>query len=337
MSESPQHLAIRRRNDYISFDSHNSARQTNRVNFSPKKCWICLSIFELDDNEYNLIQNYFFNQNLDYIVSYNSNDDNKINKIRLISIANKFILSICKCRKKLAHIDCFNNYIDTKQNGNINIDIYCSQCNFKYEFDYPFNCLSLKLFDFVDQVLYCSSSFMTICLCASSSYWCCLTYGVITVFQIYGYKNGFKLLNDSNSLFMFGLLPTIPIALVASRFVPISNLIDRLLPTYSITELSRKINENGYDQNSEDEDEKEDEKFMSKIRLVVGGLLLPTVAISIDRLFLSRLNLINSALIRTAISGAIFVSVKNVLKTLCLRKKIWQQMNRDIKNYFACD
>lgn len=71
--------------------------------------------------------------------------------------------------------------------------------------------------------------------------------------------------------------------------------------TYSITELSRKINENSFGQTPEDEDEKEDAKFLSKIRLVIGGLLLPTIAISIDKLILNRLNLVNSAFIRVAI------------------------------------
>ncbi|CAF0746702.1 unnamed protein product [Brachionus calyciflorus] len=344
MSENQQQIIINRQNgntillnDSHSTQNQNTSINTTRVHFSPKKCWICTNIFELEEIEYNLIQSFYFNQNLDYIVSYNSTNDNKINKIRLISILNKFILSICKCKKKLAHIECFNNYIDAKQNGNIAIDIYCSQCNFKYEFDYPFNGLNLKFFDIFDQVLYCSSSIMTICLCVASSYWCCLTYGVITVLQINGYKEGFRILNTSSNFSMFGLLPTIPIALVAFRFIPVSGLIDKLLPTYSITELSRKINENGYDQLPEDDDEKEDAKFMSKIRLVVGGLLLPTIAISVDKFFLSRLNLVNSVLVRTTISGIIFIGAKNLVKTLSKRKKIWQQMNRDIRNYVPCD
>jgi hypothetical protein len=59
---------------------------------------------------------------------------------------NKFVLSVCKCRKKLSHLNCFNNYIDMKQNGDVNIEILCSKCNFKYEFEYPYNSLYLSFF-----------------------------------------------------------------------------------------------------------------------------------------------------------------------------------------------
>jgi hypothetical protein len=65
--------------------------------------------------------------------------DGNYDLIMLKTLMNKYVLSACKCRKKLAHKTCFNNYIDLKQNGNINMKIFCSQCNYKYEFDYPYN------------------------------------------------------------------------------------------------------------------------------------------------------------------------------------------------------
>lgn len=133
-------------------------QQRNVINFSPKKCWICLEIFQLDDPDCKLIQKYFclsssssVPANLDelganatsrnnrLLLSSNLSGNKLIKKIRLVIINNKIVLTVCKCRKKLAHLNCFNNYIDLKQKGNINIDIYCSQCNYKYEFDYPYN------------------------------------------------------------------------------------------------------------------------------------------------------------------------------------------------------
>lgn len=61
------------------------------------------------------------------------------NYIELSVLFDQFVLSICKCRKKLAHKHCFNNYIDSKQNGNVNIQVACAQCNLKYDFIYPYN------------------------------------------------------------------------------------------------------------------------------------------------------------------------------------------------------
>lgn len=72
---------------------------------------------------------------------------------------------------------------------------------------------------------------------------------------------------------------------------------------YPMIQLNRKMSEhvNSNDSSEQDEDEKEDAKFVSTIRLVVGGLLLPTVAIALDKLILSRLNVIQSTLLRTSI------------------------------------
>ena len=126
----------------------------HRINlYSIKKCWVCLAGLEFEDNEFSIIQQYFIDQNLLYINSGNGEigsepvpqSPNK-NLIKLKLFMNKFILSVCKCRRKLAHKKCFSNYIDLKQNGNINVDILCSQCNYKYEFDYPYNSKYFHLF-----------------------------------------------------------------------------------------------------------------------------------------------------------------------------------------------
>lgn len=119
--------------------------------FAKKKCWICLRILEFKDiNEYMSIKKYFTNEysysSLKEISSETVSGTSKLvpvepkqNLVKLIKLKENFILSICKCRKKLAHLTCFNGYIDRKQNGNISVDIYCVQCNYKYEFDYPYN------------------------------------------------------------------------------------------------------------------------------------------------------------------------------------------------------
>ena len=121
--------------------------------FSIKKCWICLAELDLDETEQLTIQKYFIEKNLYFLTSSYSSSSNcassssrtnyasklQSNFIQLKLFMDKFVLSVCKCRKKLAHITCFNNYIDMKQNGNINVDIVCSKCNFKYEFEYPYN------------------------------------------------------------------------------------------------------------------------------------------------------------------------------------------------------
>ena len=136
----------------LSQSRHSQVICRNRFNFlSIKKCWICLADLALDANEQLTIQNYFIEKNLYLWSTCNFNNNNKIqsNFIQLKLFMNKFVLSVCKCRKKLSHLNCFNNYIDMKQNGDVNIEILCSKCNFKYEFEYPYNSLYLSFFSTV--------------------------------------------------------------------------------------------------------------------------------------------------------------------------------------------
>jgi len=116
--------------------SHNFSRLFSQkpLNVRAKKCWICLSNIDLDLNEQLTIQKYFFEENI-YFLS----DHNRIKTIHIKIFKRKFLLSVCKCRKKLAHLNCFEEFIDLKQNGDINVDIVCPQCNYKYVFDYPYN------------------------------------------------------------------------------------------------------------------------------------------------------------------------------------------------------
>jgi hypothetical protein len=160
-------MSINIENQQISNLSNRPQVGRARFNFlSIKKCWICLADLALDANEQLTIQNYFIEKNLYLLSTVNFNNNNKMqsNFIQLKMFMNKFVLSVCKCRKKLvvycskknspfknnlfcfyiqylrlAHLACFDNYIDLKQNGDVNVEILCSKCNFKYEFEYPYN------------------------------------------------------------------------------------------------------------------------------------------------------------------------------------------------------
>ncbi len=101
-----------------------------------RKCWICLTVVELEVSELSVLRDLFLAKSL-----YSSQAVTKEtqNFVQLRLLFNKIILSACKCRRKLAHQSCFNAYIDIRQNGNINIPVTCAQCNLKYEFFYPYN------------------------------------------------------------------------------------------------------------------------------------------------------------------------------------------------------
>ena len=65
----------------------------------------------------------------------------------------------------------------------------------------------------------------------------------------------------------------------------------------------------------QDEDEKDDARFLSQIRQVVGGLLLPSISVSIEKLILRHIlpldNYNGSAIIRTIIVNAFLRIILN--------------------------
>jgi hypothetical protein len=146
-SDPSQLISHNHRGQYVNRDmdvdlNDRAHRLTNHNRFLNKKCWICLATLEFDNEDRIRIQKFFNDQNSLFLLkkppTYSNFDDNQ-NSIKLRLFKDKYVLSACKCRKKLAHKTCFNNYIDLKQNGNVKVDIFCSQCNYKYEFHYEYN------------------------------------------------------------------------------------------------------------------------------------------------------------------------------------------------------
>jgi hypothetical protein len=156
------------------------------------------------------------------------------------------------------------------------------------------------------------------------------------------------MLKYSNKALILCALPLLPVALATSRFISWHDYLIRLFRKkngplnlfghffstiqfivfsfYLIKaaylrrrneEMKRKLSHNVTD---EEEEEQEDAQFLATIRLILGGLLLPTMAISIDRFILFRFNIFpKSTLVRT-----IFVSFNyhfNILKHCLLLLK----------------
>jgi hypothetical protein len=156
---------VNRNMDDIAYFNDRAYRLTNHNRFLKKKCWVCLATLEFDDEDRIRIHKFFNDQNNIFLLknptasiinnnnNINSNNneatlsDNQ-NRIKLRLYKDKYVLSACKCRKKLAHKTCFNNYIDIKQNGNVKVDIFCSQCNYRYEFHYEYNSNYTPIFNF---------------------------------------------------------------------------------------------------------------------------------------------------------------------------------------------
>jgi hypothetical protein len=156
---------------------------------------------------------------------------------------------------------------------------------------------------------------------------------VLTAFQIYGYDRALSILTSSNKIILSLVLPLVPTGLVASRFVCWQDYFINLFPDYfyqrSSIQTQKQSGGGGNDA------QKDAAKFLATIRQIVGGLLLPTIAVSIDQLLLRHILPLNSScvMLRTIIAGIAYTSIKGLTKIFLVQKKNWQQANREIQDY----
>lgn len=302
---------------------------------SARKCWICLAMIELDMSEIRILRDLFLAKSL-----YNEQKTTE-NFVQLRPLFNKIVLSACKCRKKLAHESCFSNYIDLRQNGNVKIQVACPQCHLKYEFSYPYNGVVLQTFDLIDQFLNMGSSVFTVGSLIVASYWCSFSFGLLTILQIYGNEQGAQLVKNSNIFVSAVLLPVIPIFLVLSRCIPWYSILEKAISSWSLfkvkpcTQKYQEVDDERYSYDeSTDDDSQENSILLKKIRLVVGGLTLPTIAVCIDKLILTMVGSRSSpSIVRTSLIGLAFVGVKGIAKMVYKQKKSWEEENKSIQDY----
>lgn len=314
---------------------------------STRKCWICLTMVELDKNEVEVLRDLFLAKNL----YTNLQTKTKENFVQLKLLFNKIVLSACKCRKKLAHETCFNKYVDIRQNGNVNINMACPQCNLKYDFFYPyFNGKLMQIFDFIDQFLNMTSTILTASALFAAVYWCSLSYGLLTMLQIYGNEKGTSIVKNSSIFVTATMLPIIPITLVLCRFIPWENTIEKIFPycfQYKSNFYQKKYqlesDEQIYERNTEindyDDETQENLNLIKRVRLVVGGLALPSIAAILDKLIFGIIHSTSissnsiSIILRTTTVGLIFVGIKGICKMVYSQKKSWEEENKTIQNY----
>ncbi len=106
---------------------------------------------------------------------------------------------------------------------------------------------------------------------------------------------------------------------------------------HQLEEMENQLRNTDGDDDDEDDELKTDDRFLLNLRRVVGGLLIPSIAISLDKIVLHRLNLSKSPLVRTAFAMFGFLGVKSALKLFLLQKKLTQESKRDILDYVKAE
>ncbi|CAH8555394.1 unnamed protein product [Schistosoma rodhaini] len=161
------------------------------VNVSPfmpkedKTCWICLSS-EVDGNSANLWSR------------------------------------PCRCRGALkwVHQTCLQRWISEQQHsrGESN-SISCQICNTPYIIVYPDCGFFYNFLQSVDQITRSLSFVLTGGIIFGSFYWSAVTYGAVTVMQVYGHRQGLQAMRLTDPPLLLLGLPTIPLCLVLAKAV----------------------------------------------------------------------------------------------------------------------
>lgn len=81
----------------------------------------------------------------------------------------------------------------------------------------------------VDTLVRRVSPLLTAGLIVGSLYWTAVTYGAITILQVVGYHEGFKLMDETDPLLLLVALPAIPVTLVLSRMIRWEELVLKLI------------------------------------------------------------------------------------------------------------
>ncbi|EDW27597.1 GL20188 [Drosophila persimilis] len=124
----------------------------------------------------------------------------------------------CRCRgsNKWVHRGCLNRWIDEKQLHDPEMPMACTQCRTKYIIVTP----PLNAFDaFLDQI---DQLYETVCpsvmmgTLSAGLYFAAMTFGALTLIQVFGYRVSLTLLRDEPTVLMI-VLPTIPAVLLLLR------------------------------------------------------------------------------------------------------------------------
>lgn len=244
----------------------------------------------------------------------------------------------CKGSMKWVHEECLQRWVDEKQKRtNYSMRVSCSQCKTNYILSFPPVNRFVRLLEQYDKLVYGSSPFVAVSVVLGSIYMCCGSYGCISIFQIMGYEDGRRLIDEADPLLLVIGLPVIPIGLILAKLIKWEDFILKMwrrsafsLPrplSYVIDKPPAKPRAN-CDQLLLDAGFNEP---LGCTRMICGALLLPTVASLVGKIFFSRVS--GSQWRRSLIGGLAFLLIKGALKIYLRKSQYIRYSQRSIKNY----
>lgn len=246
----------------------------------------------------------------------------------------------CKCSgsTQWLHQDCLQNYIDEKQKSNQSLaGLHCPLCKTEYIIVMPSPGL-LHILELYDAILSQSSALGTIVIAFGSIYWCAVSYGAFTVFQIYGPERARATFESFEPMTLLVGLPTIPFLLFLGKLIKWEDQLLKLWKNYHHRIPMLGWLTGSADINARPSADKillnRDTDPNAGVRLFVGALLLPTMSSICGKLFFSS---IESPIKRTIIGGVVFIAAKGLARVVLRQQQYLRHTRREVLDYFDDD
>ncbi|KAH8416786.1 hypothetical protein KR222_004548, partial [Zaprionus bogoriensis] len=251
----------------------------------------------------------------------------------------------CQCRgsTKWVHESCLYRWIDEKQNGNTRMKVSCMQCRVEYIIIFPqVSRLAILLERSQDIIRQCSP-FVAASAFLGSVYWTAVTYGGITVLQVFGQQRGMEMMEKGDPFFLLVGLPFIPVALILSRLIRWEDALLRLwhnrhtivrkLPLINWLFNMHTASEGGGHGAAGDLSTPPiavPDEPVDFARIFCGAILLPSISTLMGNVVYRHMS---APLHRTLLGGLTFIGLKGMLKIYLRQRQYLQKSRRRIVDY----
>jgi len=236
----------------------------------------------------------------------------------------------CRCRggTQYVHQSCLNRWIDEKQKGSSTAPVSCPQCNSEYAFTFPRINPLVETLDLAEKTIVKTCPYLAGGIFVGAMYWSAVTYGAITVMQVMGHREGLSWMEESDPIFLLIGLPTIPVGLVLAKLTRWEDYFlqwwrDYIRPyfwTKGELEAPARI----------PADPATIGHPVSSTRVLVGAMLLPTIATACGQILFKRER---NNFKRTMMGGLSFLFAKGLLKLYYKQQQYERQVHRQILDY----
>ncbi|KAF6214456.1 hypothetical protein GE061_009199 [Apolygus lucorum] len=239
----------------------------------------------------------------------------------------------CKCKgtTKWVHQSCLQMWVDEKLREHKEKKVACPQCRTEYLIYLPQANILVRSLDQVDNVIYRICPFIAAGVVIGSFYWNAVTYGAIVMLQVAGSEGAGAVMETFQPTVIIVGLPFIPLSLIVFRlfqwedsFLYILRTTSHCIPPLQYLLPGHVMNETGMVTDAPET------TAMSFQRVLAGALLTPVIAKICGNLFFRS---VESPVWRTLFGGALFISVKGLIKMYHKQQTYKRLSRRKILDY----